>query len=156
MNRFSATSSSEAVVAADRETIWAVLTDPDMLPALTPMLSHIVTDGDLWRWEMTRIGVLGASISPSFTERMVFLPPSRIEYTHAPPAGRREHTAAEGWYDLLEVEEGTHLRIGLTVFVDLPLARVAAPAVRRVMESVMARIGDRFAANLREHLGLPR
>ena len=156
MNRFSATTDSEAVVAADRKAIWAALTDPVVLPRLTPLLRRIETDGDLWRWEMNRIGVLGASITPCFTERMVFDAPERIEYTHAPPEGRRERTAAEGWYRLTEVDGGTHLRISLTLFVELPLAKAAGPAVRRVMESAMERTGDRFAVNLLRHLGVPR
>ena len=156
MNRFSATTNSEAVVAADRDAIWAALTDPDLLPRLTPLLRHIETDGDRWRWELTRIPVLGVSISPSFTERMHFDPPERIEYTPAPPPGRIEHTAAEGWYQLDEVEGGTRLRISLTLSVDLPLARAARPAVQRVMRIVMARTGERFAVNLLRHLGVPR
>ncbi len=156
MNRFSATTDDQAVVPADRDAIWAALTDPEVLPELTPLLRHIETDGDLWRWELTKIPVLGVSISPDFTERMVFHPPQRIEYTHEPPPGRRERAAAEGWYQLDEVDGGTHLHISLTLFVDLPLTRAARPAVRKVMETVMAHTGDRFSANLLDHLGVPR
>jgi carbon monoxide dehydrogenase subunit G len=156
MNSFSATTDSEATVPADREAIWAALTDPEVLPRLTPLLRHIEADGDLWRWEMSRIPVLGVSISPSFTEQMTFDAPRRIDYTHAPPPGRHEGTAAEGWYVLTEVPGGTHLHISLTLTVQLPLARVAGPAVRRVMETVMARTGDRFAGNLLRHLGVAR
>jgi carbon monoxide dehydrogenase subunit G len=156
MNRFSARADSEAVVGAEREPIWSALTDPEVLPRLTPLLHHIEADGDLWRWELTRIPVLGVSISPSFTERMRFDPPQRIDYTHAPPPGRTEHSGAEGWYQLDRVEGGTHLRISLTLSVDLPLARAAQPAVQQVMRMVMARTGDRFAVNLLRHLGVPR
>lgn len=156
MNRFSATNSSVAVVQADREAIWAALTDPDLLPELTPLLRDIDATGDLWRWEMAKVDVLGVKFSPCFTERMSFDAPHRIEYTHAPPAGAVERTGAEGWYELVEVDEGTRLRISLTVHVELPLARAARPAVTRVMSAVMARTGDRFAANLLRHLGVPR
>jgi carbon monoxide dehydrogenase subunit G len=156
MNRFSASTDSEAVVGADRKAIWAALTDPEVLPRLTPLLRHIEADDDLWRWELTRIPVLGVSISPSFTERMRFDPPERIEYTHAPPPGRTEHTGAEGWYQLDEVEGGTRLRISLTLSVELPLTRAARPAGQRVMRLVMARTGERFAVNLLSHLGVPR
>ena len=152
MNRFSATTDDQAVVPADREAIWAALTDPEVLPRLTPLLRHIEADGDLWRWELTRIPVLGLSISPSFTERMVFDAPQRIEFTHEPPAGRRERTAVEGWYQLDEVPDGTHLHIRLTITVELPLARAAGPAVRKVIETVMRHTGDRFSANLLRHL----
>jgi len=154
MNRFSATTDDQAVVPADRDAIWAALVDPDVLPRLTPLLRKIHADGDLWRWELTRIPVLGVSISPSFTERMVFDAPQRIEFTHAPPEGRRERASAEGWYQLDEVEGGTHLHIRLTVTVELPLARAAAPAVRAVMETVMGHTGDRFSVNLLRHLGV--
>ena len=159
MNRFAATTDSEAVVPADRAAIWAAITAPEVQPRLTPLLRHITVrdngqnaDGALWRWELTRIPVLGVSISPSFTERMRFDPPGRIDYAHEPPPGRHERTSAEGWYVLTEVAGGTHLRISLTVTVELPLARAAAPAVRRVMETVMAVTGDRFADNLMRHL----
>ena len=156
MSTFSATNDSVAVVAADREAIWSALTNPDLLPRLTPLLRHIEHDGDLWRWEMSRVSVLGVSFSPSFTERMVFDPPRRIEYTHEPPVGRPERTGAEGWYELTEVDGGTRLRISLTVRVELPLPRAAAPAVTGVMKPVMMRTGERFAANLLRHLGVPR
>lgn len=156
MNRFSATNDSEAVVRADREAIWGALTDPGLLPRLTPLLRDIDATGDLWRWEMAKVDVLGVKFSPCFTERMSFDAPHRIEYTHEPPTGAVERTGAEGWYELVEVDEGTRLRISLTVHVELPLARAARPAVTRVMSAVMARTGDRFAANLLRHLGVPR
>lgn len=156
MNTFSATNDSEAVVAADQQAIWEALTDPVVLPKLTPLLRHIETDGDLWRWELTRIPVLGASISPNFTEKMTFDAPHHISYTHAPPQGRHERAGAEGWYELSTVEGGTRLRISLTLTVELPLARVARPAVERIMGTAMSRTGDRFAVNLLRHLGISR
>ena len=42
--------------------------------------------------------------------------------------------------------------IDLTLTVDLPLPQVAARAVGRVMQGVMARMGDKFAENLLDHL----
>ncbi len=61
---------------------------------------------------------------------------------------------AEGWYALEDADEGTHLAISLTLFVDLPLARFATPAVQTVMRSAMAVTGSRFASNLEQHLGV--
>ena len=155
MSTFSATTDSEAVVPADREAIWAALTDPVLLPKLTPLLRSIEADGDRWRWEMSRVSVLGVTLSPSFTEQMSFDAPHRIEYTHAPPPGRTERTGADGWYELTEVRGGTRLRISLTLHVELPLARAARPAVIRVMKAVMMRTGERFATNLLAHLDVP-
>jgi carbon monoxide dehydrogenase subunit G len=152
MARFTATTRSEAVVRADRAAIWRALTDPDLLPRLTPYLDHIEVDGDHWRWEMTRLPVLHVSIAPSFTERMTFEEGKRIEFTHDPPAGVNERAAAEGWYELADTDGGTQLRIELELCVDLPLPRAAAPAVNRVMQRVMDGMGDRFSRNLLRHV----
>lgn len=154
MSTFSATNRSEAVVAADKHAIWVVLTDPELLRKLTPLLRRIDADGDLWRWHLIRIAALGVSISPAFTERMHFDENRRIEFTHEPPAGVTERTRAEGWYELTEVAGGTRLTISITLDVDLPLPRIAAPAVTRVMRTTMERTGHRFSANLLRHLGV--
>lgn len=152
MARFTASTRSDAVVQADRTAVWKVLTDPVLLPQLTPYLSRIVVDGEHWRWEMVKLPVLHVSIAPSFTERMTFEEGKRIEFTHDPPAGTKERAAAEGWYELHETDQGTELSIDLSLAVDLPLPRAAAPAVNRVMQRVMDGMGDRFAANLLEHV----
>jgi carbon monoxide dehydrogenase subunit G len=154
MSRFSATNESEAVVAAGRAEIWAALTDPVLLPKLTPLLRRIETDGDLWRWHLIRIAVLGVGVATTFTERMRFDEGRRITYSHEPPPGVTERTGADGFYQLADVHGGTSLKIGLTLHVDLPLSRVAAPIVVKVMETTMARTGDRFASNLLKHLGV--
>jgi carbon monoxide dehydrogenase subunit G len=152
MTRFTASTESEAVVSAPRSSVWRVLTDPAKIAQLTPLLERVVADGDLWRWEMARIPVLGVSVAPSFTERMSFDPERRIDFTHAPPGGAAERGAVEGWYELDEVPAGTRLAIRLELCVDLPLPRVARAGVNRVMAGVMAHMGDRFAANLLREL----
>ncbi|WP_375498676.1 SRPBCC family protein [uncultured Jatrophihabitans sp.] len=154
MNKFAATTESTAVVAAERSRIWAALTDPVLLPKLTPLLRRIDADGELWRWHMMSISALGVSIAPAFTERMHFVEGTEIRYTHEPPAGTVERTGAEGWYRLADVEGGTNLAITLTLHVELPLPRSAAPAVSRVMTGTMNRTGEKFAANLLRHLGI--
>jgi carbon monoxide dehydrogenase subunit G len=158
MTRFRATNHSEAVVCADRQEVWSALTDPALLPRLTPLLQRIDTgvagDQDLWRWHLIRISVLGVGIATTFTERMRFEEGRRIEYIHEPPAGTTERTGANGSYTLRDVDGGTHLEIDLALHVDLPLSRLASPAVVRTMEAVMSRTGDRFATNLLNHLGI--
>ena len=155
MTRFSADTASEATVTAERSAVWDVLVDPVLLPAITPLLSAIETDGDLWRWHMVRLAVAGVGIKPVFTERMRFDEGgavSRIDFTHEPPAGVTEWAGAEGRYTLRDVDGGTHLEIELRLDVDLPLSRLAAPVVERTMRSTMAMTGDRFSANLLKHL----
>ena len=153
MRSFSATTESEAVVAAPAADIWAVLTDPVLLPELTPLLTRIDADGDIWTWHMMQIKALGVGISPKFTERMLFDDGHRIDYSHAPAEGVHERTGAHGWYQLDEVEQGTQLSISLTLSVELPLPRTAGPAVRRVMKTTITRTGERFSSNLLKHLG---
>ena len=101
---------------------------------------------------MSRIPVLGVSVAPSFTEKMIFDPEERIAFEHAPPDGKPERAAAEGWYVLEEVESGTKLSIKLELCVELPLPKASKRAVQRVMDGVMRRMGERFATNLLREL----
>lgn len=152
MTRFATTTASDGVVTASRETVWQVLTDPDLVTRMTPLLHRIHTDGDLWRWELAKVPVTGISIAPCFTERMRFDEPTRIDYAHEPPAGDEERTGVDGWYALREVDDGTHLAISLTIHADLPLPRLAAPAVKAAMHTVIATIGAGFSRNLTREL----
>lgn len=154
MNSFSATTDSEAVVPADRMAIWRALTDPDLLPKLMPLLRSIDAHGDVWKWQMARISALGVSVSPAFTERMIFDEGHRIDYRHEAPQGVTERSGVEGWYELSDADGGTRLRISITLQVALPLPRAVAPAVRRVMKGTMTRTGNRFSTNLLRHLGV--
>lgn len=152
MSRFSATDESQALVAADRSEIWPVLTDPELLAEMTPIVARIDTDGDLWCWQLIRIAVLGVGISSNFTERMRFDDGHRIDFSHEPPAGAVERTGAHGSYRLADAPGGTRLAISLTVHVELPLPRLATPAVTTAMRATMRRSGDRFSANLLRRL----
>ena len=154
MTRFSASTDNEAIVPADRMAIWAVLTDPVLLPKLTPLLRSIDADGDLWTWHMMRISALGVGITPSFTERMTFAEGSRIDYVHEPPARRHRARRRAGLLRDVGRRRRHRLKISLTLSVDLPLPRAATPAVTRVMTRMMRRTGDKFSANLYEHLGV--
>ena len=66
---------------------------------------------------------------------------------------------AEGFYALSDADPepdgspATHLEISLTVDVDMPLSRLAAPVVTRTMKATMDATGDRFATNLLRRLG---
>ncbi|CUR54981.1 Cyclase/dehydrase [metagenome] len=158
MTVFSSSTETSSVVKADRAAIWAALTDPVLLPRLTPFLQSISVSsderGELWHWQLSRIPVLGVSVVPAFTERMTFDEPERIDFVHEPPAGETQRAGVAGRYDLAETSGGTALSIALSVSVDLPLSRLAAPAVGIAMKGVIATMGVRFSANLLRHLGL--
>lgn len=155
MNRFEATNHSTEVVPADRQDIWAALTDPETLTELTPMLHRIDTHGDQWVWHMLGFSALGVEIAPSFTETMEFTPSERIDFAHTPPPDQYERAGADGRYVLEDVDGGTRLDIRLTIHVDLPLPSLSKRAVRRVMEQSMRTTGERFGRNLLAHLGVP-
>ncbi|MGD9988087.1 CoxG family protein [Pseudonocardia sp.] len=152
MHTFTTTRTAEVDVPADRGALWAALTDPDLLARLTPLLRGIDADGDVWRWHLAGVSVLGVGISSSFTEKMTFDPQRRIGYTHSPAPGVVERTGADGWYSLDDAPGGTRLGIGLTLRVELPLTRIAAPAVVTAMNATLQRTGDRFTANLVRHV----
>jgi carbon monoxide dehydrogenase subunit G len=152
MTRFSAHNSSAATLKYPRKDIWDALTDPELLPRLTPYLHSIDVDGDRWRWNVAKVPLLGKSIGTTFTEVMTFEEPTYIGYKHDPERSE-EHSAVEGDYHLEEVAGGTRVSIDLDVTVDLPFSRVMRPAVEGGMRAVMALMGRRFAHNLLRHLG---
>jgi uncharacterized protein YndB with AHSA1/START domain len=164
VNRFQTTDISADVVGAPRDDIWEVLTDPDLLARFAPLVDSITeVDADHWRWQLAGIHALGHRFAPCFTVLMKFDEGGRIEFTHDPPPNATEHAGAEGVYDLEDVapsgefpDGGTRVSIEFTVHVDLPLPAVSRPAVHRVMERTLGLMGDRFAANLRRHLGVRR
>lgn len=154
MNRFEVTDESAMFVPVERRRIWDVLIDPQLLADLTPLVDRIDDRDGRWRWHLSGFTALGVEVAPSFTERMLFEEPSRIEFSHEPPAGANERAGADGVYELDEVEGGTCLSVSMRMHVDLPLPKLSRGAVERVMAASMRRTGDRFHDNLMAHLGL--
>ncbi len=157
MARFSTSTESTAIVAATPEQIWTALADPDQLASMTPFLARVRPQGvDHWVWEMNQIPVLGNSFSFTFTERMSFDEPRRIEFSHDPSAGVGDEKAGvEGWYHLTPRAEGTLLATSMEISVDLPFPKLASPAITTAMKAVIAVMGQRFAHNLLEYLDEP-
>ncbi|MEX1178809.1 MAG: hypothetical protein WEB09_10135 [Nitriliruptor sp.] len=157
MTRFEARNTSNDTLPVPPEPIWEVLTSPKLLAEMTPLIEGITeVDATHWRWELASIGGLGTKVAPCFTVRMDFEEAERIDFVHEPPPGHKERAGADGLYTLTPVEGGTHLAVDMTVHVDLPLPAMSRPAVTRVMDATMARMGDRFAQNLCRHLGIAR
>lgn len=152
MATFSATKISEATVAHPRDLVWGVLTDADAVARLTPMVASITPTGDRWRWQLTRIPVLGTSFELAFTEQMSYDEPTRITFRHAPEGDERAGT--DGRYDLGEADGGdaTDLRIELKVTVDLPFPGLARPAVQAAMHGVLTAMGAGFARSIEKEL----
>lgn len=148
MTWFSAKRTSSAVVTADRERVWALLSDPDAVAAMTPLVRRIEVDGDHWRWSMDEVPGVGVSLAPAFTVRLEADEPTRIAFTHDPPAGSRERAGVDGTYVLTEHAEGTLLDIELEVRVELPLSKLAKPAVKAAMDGVLASMGRGFGRAL--------
>ncbi len=154
MATFSSSTRSAATVSAPPEDVWAALTDPDLVARLTPFLRTVRERGEHWVWELARVPVLGKSFSFTFTERMTFDEPHRIEFTHDPGAGHGEENAGvEGWYRLSPQDNGTCLETSMAISVELPFPGVTRPAVTTAMKGVVALMGQRFSHNLLEHLG---
>lgn len=137
------------------EQIWDALTDPELLAELTPLVDRIEARGDEWAWTLAGISGLGIEVAPTFTERMTFVPISRIDYVHEPPPGRSERAGVDGTYLITRVgDDRSKLAIDLTLCVELPLPGFSRGVVEGVMARSMARTGDAFARNLYRHLDL--
>lgn len=155
MTWFSARNISLSTVPVPLDEIWDLITDPQILADLTPMVATIEASGSQWRWALHGIEALGLKVEAVFTERMEFIDQRQIIFTHEPPAGERERAGVEGVYDFAPVgPEATDLKVDLTLSVDLPLPRLSRQAVERVILSTMRATGHRFATNLYELLGL--
>lgn len=154
MTRFAVTDESAMLVPASRDRIWDVLTDPQLLAEMTPLVDRIDDQDGRWRWHMAGFSALGVEIAPCFTEEMRFTEPTRIEFSHAPPPGASEPAGANGVYELEDTPEGTCLSVRIRLHVELPLPRMSRGAVERVMAASMRRTGDRFHDNLLQHLGI--
>ena len=122
---FTARNVSASVVPVSAERIWKHISDPASLTALTPLVRSIVVDGDLWRWQLAGIDALGVS-----------------------------RAGADGTYELSPHDDGTELTVDIALTIELPLPRLSAVAVERVMKTSMQRTGKRFAVNLYHRLGL--
>ena len=155
MTSFTVSTASTATVDADRQRVWAALTDPDLIVRLTPYLSRIDVADDggehRWTWHLVRIPLLGSMVSPSFTEVMSFDEPSQIDFVHDPER-TDEKAGVDGRYVLKEARQGTDVSIELSIAVELPFPKVARPAVHTAMRAVIATMGARFSHNLVRHL----
>ena len=155
MTEFRSRNRSVATVPAAPERIWDVLTDPELLAELTPLLDRISARGDIWTWTLAGISGLGLEVAPTFTERMTFVPISRIDYHHEPPPGSSERAGVDGTYQITRVgDEVSKLAIDLTLCLELPVPGFGRGAVERIMASTMGRTGDGFARNLYRHLDI--
>lgn len=152
MTSFHARNRSTADLKSSRVEIWKALTDPELLPRLTPYLKRIDVHGDRWTWQLAKIPLMGKTIGSTFTEVMSFEEPRRIEFAH--DDGRTEEsTWVQGEYLLEEAGSATRVSIDLGVTSELPFGRMMRPAVEGAMSAVMAGMGRRFATNLLRHLG---
>jgi carbon monoxide dehydrogenase subunit G len=155
MARFESRNVSTARVPAPRADIWAIVTSPESLAELTPLIDRISADGDVWCWKLKRISALGVHVEPSFTELMTFDDGRKMTFEHRPPPATTEMAGARGVYTLADgADGGTDLSVDITIHVDLPLPAISRRAVQRVMASLMARTGDKFAENLYARLGI--
>ncbi len=152
MTRFTASNRSAATLKSSRKEVWTALTDPELLPKLTPYLHRIDVEDDRWTWHVAKVPVLGKSIGTTFTEVMSFDEPTRITYTHDKNR-TEENSAVEGEYHLEEEGSGCRVSIDISVSVDLPFPKATRRAVEGTMKGVMAAMGRRFAHNLLKHLG---
>ncbi len=151
MNRFHAHNKSTALLDADPVAVWKLLTDPDLLVRFTPNLKRIDVEGDRWTWHLTRIPVLSSAIEPSFTELMEYDEPRQIIFRHD-DTRTDERVGVAGEYLLKPVGERTEVSIDLAIWAELPLPRLARPAVEGVMSTVVAGMGYRFGQNVRRYL----
>lgn len=146
---------SVVTVAAPPDAIWQLLTDPERVVALTPLVKRISGRRDVWRLTLAGVSRLGYDIAPSFTERMTFVQISRIEFHHDPPPGRHERIGIDGTSQITRVgETASKMAIDLTLSLELPLPELARTAVERLMARMMRRTGRGVVGSMHRELGI--
>ena len=153
LNSFTASRRDVAQVGSGVDQVWALLVRPEVLVRHTPFL-HAIDDLDdgRWRWEVGGIPYPRGVFTSSFTERMTFQAPHRIDFAHE-PVSPSEHAGADGSYVLTPRAGGSTLEITLGVTVRLAVPGVARPAVVKAMDLVIGQMGRSFAAGLLADLG---
>jgi len=145
VNTFSSSRLAEAVVDGPIESVWELLVDPSVLARHTPFISTIRDLGDdKWCWSLSGITYPGGHFGATFIEEMTFMPTTRIDFRPDPDAGN-QRAGATGTYTLTEDGPRTHLRIELTVSIQLPAPKAARRLIEPAMHSVIAYMGDSFA-----------
>ena len=153
LNSFTATRHDVAEVRSSVDEVWALLVQPDVLVRHTPFLHAIDDLGDgRWVWQVGGIRYPGGVFTSSFTERMSFDEPRRIDFVHE-PASEHEHAGAQGSYVLTPRAEGSTLDIELGVTVRLPAPRASRPVIVKAMDVVIGQMGKAFAHGLLSELG---
>lgn len=154
MTTFTTGRTSTAVIDTDRGRVWDLLVRPEVVARFTPFVQQVRDLGDgRWRWHLGGIPYPGGHFSASFTERMSLDPQERIGFSHEPEDGVAERAGANGSYTLQPHEQGTLLSIAIEISAVLPLPKQASGIVTTAMDVVIARMGDRFSANLLAELG---
>lgn len=144
---------SVAFVPTDAERIWTVLAKAELVAELFPLVARIEPRGDVWRWTLAGVSRRGVQIAPSFTERMTFVPISRVEFRHEPPPGSKERIGLVGVHQITKVDDATSkLRIDLELRLQLPLPEFGRRVVERVMAAGLRRAGTTFSRNLYAYL----
>ncbi|MEE8601185.1 hypothetical protein [Euzebya tangerina] len=150
---------SDDRIAVAPARVHEVLSTPEMLAELTPLVASIDVhlagpDGDRWTWQLSGVNALGIRAAPSFTTLMDIGEQAII---FAPEPGTDERAMASGRIDVTagSTMEETVVAIDLIATVELPLPQLARRAVKSVMFQTMKVGGTRFAENLLRHLGDP-
>lgn len=144
---------SDDVIAVPTERVWEILLNPQCLADLTPLVDEITAEGRLWTWRLVGVSALGLTAAPRFTTA-VNITDESIEF--GPVDGSSDRASAAGHLRVTAVDEAhTMVAIDLVASVDLPLPKMAAGAVQRVMFATMRTGGSRFAAAMIRHLGDP-
>ena len=141
MTRFKTSRISEALVEGTVEQVWEMLTDPEVIARHTPFVRSISVQDDVWVWKLNGIPYPAGQLSPPMRQLMQFTPRTRIDFV---PESPYSEAGAAGRYDVEDRGSHTHLRIEVTVSVDLPLPTLVRGTVETAMAATLTLMGDRF------------
>ena len=148
--------SESKVVPRDRAFIWKVLSEPANYEALMPGIeSHTETSPGVWRWRFAPQGGFGMSVRPTFSVRYELDGSEAVRFSYVPTSSG-EVTAASGAFAVADAARGTRVTMRLDAQLDLPIPRMLARPMGRLIEARMRAIALGFITNVGEVPPPPR
>lgn len=130
-----------------RTAVWEDVSTVPRIAAAIPEVRRCERNGERWRWELDRYGALGLEVVPAFDVEAAFRPHDRVDFR--PVGDVSEDASGRGWITLADAPAGrTRVEVGVVVEVDVPIPRLLAPALTKIMRREIRQVVQGLLASV--------